>query len=158
MHSNLHSHDTANLDSPTLRSVESIKLPNGLTIIYENPETNIDITSIYCFCKLGSINEDDSTRGASHFIEHMCFQGTKKFKKPEQISHIYDKYGAYFNAFTENEQTCYTIKCPDEYLYPCIDVLSELMFYSTFSKNEYKKELQVVIQESVNSSENYESI
>lgn len=142
----------------TGKALNMYQFPNGLRIIYENPQTDINITSIYCFCKIGSINEDDHTRGASHFIEHMCFQGTKKIKDTVQISETYDKFGAYFNAFTDKEVTCYTIKCPDEHLYPSLSLLSDLMFHSEFDKIKFDKELQVVIQESVNSAEDYDAI
>jgi predicted Zn-dependent peptidase len=134
------------------------EFPNGFRMIYENPHNNIDVTSIHCLCKMGSINETEHTRGASHFIEHMCFQGTKKINDPEKLSEKYDNYGLYFNAFTEKEFTCYIMNCTDDFLEKSLNLISELMFFSSFNKKTYEKELKVVIQENVNASENYDSI
>ena len=63
--------------------------PNGFRMIYEKPENNITVSAIQVFCKVGSAMEPDNIRGVSHFIEHMCFKGTKKLPLAKDISKTY---------------------------------------------------------------------
>lgn len=130
--------------------------PNGFRIIYEKPNTEIPITSILGFVKLGSIYEKEGIRGSSHFIEHMCFKGTKRRPNSKIIIKNYDRIGAYFNAYTEKEYTCYQIKCGEEHLSNSIHVLADMMMNSVFDKNEFKKENDVVIEENIKSQDDSE--
>jgi len=120
---------------------------NGLRIIYEKPKSDLPITSIYSFCNLGPAHEPDDMRGISHFIEHMCFKGTKNKPHPKSIFLLCDKIGAYFNAFTNKRYTCYTIECEDKHFSDCLFHLSDMMLNSIFDKKEFAKELNVVAQE-----------
>lgn len=88
---------------------------NGFKLVHEKINNNLS-SSINVFCDVGSIYEPESLKGASHFIEHMCFKGTKKVPKAKDIYLTYDKIGAYLNAYTEKRYTCYTVKCDSDYL------------------------------------------
>lgn len=86
------------------------KLKNGLTyyIRYNNrPENRADF---YIAQKVGSVNEDESQRGLAHFLEHMCFNGTKNFPGNSVISYMETlgvKFGADLNAYTSTDETVY---------------------------------------------------
>ncbi len=58
------------------------KLDNGLTVLYEKVP-GVKVVSVQCWIKTGSVNENDKLSGISHFLEHMLFNGTKKFKSGE---------------------------------------------------------------------------
>lgn len=122
---------------------------NGFRMIHEKPKSQLPISSIYIFCEFGSIHEDNGVRGAAHFIEHMCFKGTQKIPTGKEVAKVYDKIGAYFNAYTEKRYTCYTINCEDEYFDNSIYVVSDLMLHSSFMKTEFEKERNVVVEENV---------
>ena len=122
---------------------------NGFKIVYEKPKNNSPLSSVQLFCDVGSVNEYDGIRGASHFIEHMCFKGTKQFPKSKDILLTFDKFGADFNAYTEKRMTCYHIKCNKEHIDDCIQLLSDMLMNSIFNKTEYKKEYEVVIEENI---------
>ena len=62
-------------------TIETFTFTNGFRLIHEKPKSQISISSIYCFVDLGSVYETDNIRGGSHFIEHLCFKGTKKLKQ-----------------------------------------------------------------------------
>lgn len=130
-------------------NIKTYSFPNGFKVIYEKPLQNINITSINVFCKVGSAYETDSVRGASHFVEHMCFKGTHRIQKSKEIFSNYDKIGAYLNAYTEKINTCYTVKCIDEYAKTSIEVLSDMMMNSTFPKPEFIKEQKVMVEENM---------
>ena len=139
-------------------TIQDIIYPNGFRLIYEQNKNNTSITSIYAFCNLGPGNEPSHLKGASHFIEHMCFKGTKEIPKAKNISLVYDKIGAYFNAFTNKRYTCYTIDCESKFSFHCIKILADMMLNSTFNIKEYEKERQVVIEENVNDENDPEEL
>lgn len=97
---------------PADTAVRTGKLPNGLTyyIRYNNwPENRAEF---YIAQKVGSLQEDDSQRGLAHFLEHMCFNGTKHFKGNDLIRYcesIGVKFGRDLNAYTAIDQTVYNI-------------------------------------------------
>lgn len=126
--------------------------PNGFKLVHENAPNNVS-SSINVFCDVGSIYEPENLKGASHFIEHMCFKGTKKVPKSKDIYLTYDKIGAYLNAYTEKRYTCYTVKCDSDYLESVISMISDMLLNSTFNKKEFKKEEHVVIEENVKSED-----
>jgi len=121
--------------------------PNGMRFIYEKSPSVLPLTSIQCFVHVGSANEPEEARGVSHLLEHMCFKGTKRLPTSTAISRIYDETGAYMNAYTVKQVTCYVIKCKSDFVDKCVDVLSDMMFNSTFGRAEYEKEYDVVVEE-----------
>lgn len=131
---------------------------NGLRLIYETPATNLAISYIYTMCRFGSIDETDTTRGAAHFIEHMCFKGTPHFPTAYSLMTNYDDIGAYFNATTHKELTNYTVKCSDQYIDACLKMVGEMVFASKFNREECEKELKVVVEENMKNTTDYESM
>ena len=65
---------------------KEIILKNGTKVLYTK-KTNDPFFSIAIGFNVGKVNEDYSNRGISHFLEHMCFNGTEKYSKDE-ISEI----------------------------------------------------------------------
>ena len=141
-----------------MSSVTIKKYPNDFKIVYENSHSNIPITALYIFCDVGPVYEYDKMRGASHFIEHMCFKGTKKIPHSKDIFKEYAKIGAYFNAYTSKRYTCYTVKCQDEYIQHSLDILSDMLMNSLFNETEFDKEEKVVIEENNNNDNQPEHI
>jgi len=124
-----------------------IILSNGLRVVYEKSPSSLPLTSIQCFVNMGSIHEPKDVRGISHIIEHMIFKGTKKLPTSTDVSKPYDKTGAYMNAYTDKQLTCYVIKCQNDFFDVCLGVLSDILFHSKFERKEFEKEYDVVIEE-----------
>lgn len=101
----------------------------------------------------GSRGETKQNAGIFHMIEHMLFKGTGKYKLRE-IADISDRLGGKLNAMTGKEITQYYIKAVDEDLDDSFDLLSEMVFNSTFPADEFEKEKQVAIQEIYESEDN----
>lgn len=120
---------------------------NGLRLIYEPHPLKTQLTYIRAFCHVGSINEPDNIRGASHFIEHMCFKGSRLFPDWMKVNDPFSQSGAYFNATTTKQYTCYTINCLEHYVHHFLTILGDIMLHSNFDKYEYKKELNVMKEE-----------
>jgi predicted Zn-dependent peptidase len=96
---------------------------------------------------VGSINESAEIRGVSHFVEHMCFKGSRHFSNWTDVNMPFSQSGAYFNASTTKQYTCYTIDCLNGYVHDFLTILGDMMLHSKFDKREYKKELNVVKEE-----------
>ena len=110
-------------------TIQTYEFPNGFRVIYEKSKSSLPISSLFTFCDAGSVYETENLRGVSHFIEHMCFKGTKKIPKSKDIFMHYDKIGAEFSAFTVQRYTCYTVKCIDEKIDQSIQIVSDIIIY-----------------------------
>ena len=132
---------------------------NGFRIVYEKtsvPSSNI--TSLQVFCNIGSIHEPDESRGSAHFIEHMCFKGTKNFKNAKEVNQLFDETGSQSNAYTDRRYTCYYADTDKANARRCISVFADMLLNSVFDKTEYMKERDVVREEMVKDADDYELI
>ena len=121
------------------------KLNCGLRVVLEQiPYVQSVTTGIWV--KAGCVDEDDSCRGISHFIEHMMFKGTGK-RSARQIASDADALGAQMNAFTSKESTCYYIKSLTSNVDKACEILIDMMTDSLFAPEEMAKEKQVVKEE-----------
>ena len=121
--------------------------PNGLRLIYEPHPSNIAQTHIRAFCHVGSIHEPEHLRGASHFVEHMCFKGSRAFPSWSAVRNPFSESGANFNAVTTKQYTCYIVDCLDSYVKHFLQILGDMMLHSKFDRREYNLELNVVREE-----------
>ncbi len=124
---------------------ERTVMPNGLTIL-SMTKTDVDSVSIEVWIKVGSRYENASLSGLAHFIEHMNFKGTST-RNAQQIAEEVDAIGGYLNAYTSKENTVYSAKVLKEYLKLTIDILSDIIFNSTYLEEEIEREKNVVLQE-----------
>lgn len=141
------------------KKVESIYtsvFPNGVSIIYEKSVNKAPISSIQVYCKTGSADEPNNLRGVAHTIEHMCFKGTKTHPNANSIFNV--SIGSEFNAYTDKMLTCYYMQCINKNLDSCIQILSDIIFYSFFHKDHYAKERDVVKEENIKDSDELDII
>ena len=97
---------------PVDEAVRIGKLSNGLTYYIRHNEYPKGQAEFYIAQKVGSIVENDNQRGLAHFLEHMCFNGTKTFKGNDMLKWCESngiKFGANVNAATGVDQTIYNI-------------------------------------------------
>ena len=101
---------------PVDKNVRIGQLENGLTYYIRHnalPENRVEF---YIAQKVGSIQEEAQQRGLAHFLEHMCFNGTKNFPGDERGLGIVQwceskgiKFGTNLNAYTSVDETVYNI-------------------------------------------------
>ncbi|MEK7167957.1 MAG: pitrilysin family protein [Patescibacteria group bacterium] len=103
--------------------------------------------NILVMFKVGSRYESNKFHGASHFVEHLMFKGTKKRPDTLSLSKVLDGVGAEFNAFTNRDYTGYYIKADAKNLSLAIDVLSDMLLNSKFEAKEIEKEKGVIVEE-----------
>lgn len=120
-------------------------LKNGLKVIYEHiPGTKS--VSIGVWAGVGSARENIEVNGASHYLEHMLFKGTKK-RSARDIAEEMDLIGGQLNAFTSKETTCYYAKVIDSDLETAIDVLSDMYINSKIDPDDVELERGVILEE-----------
>lgn len=97
---------------PVDQNVRIGKLDNGIIYYIRHntlPEKRADF---YIAQKVGSILEEDNQRGLAHFLEHMCFNGTKNYPGDalkQYLEKIGVKFGENLNAYTSVDETVYNI-------------------------------------------------
>jgi len=121
-------------------------LSNGVRVILVPMKDNPTVTFAMYACT-GALYETSEQAGISHFLEHMCFKGTKKRPSPRAISLELDSIGAKYNAYTWLEKTCYWAKAGAEHFEKIADVISDIYLNSVFPEDEMKKEKGVVLGE-----------
>ena len=83
---------------------------NGLTLLVA-PRPDDPVVSCQIWYRVGSRDEDCGETGLSHFLEHMLFKGTDKYKKGD-IDRLTQKNGGSNNASTWNDCTEYHFTFP----------------------------------------------
>lgn len=91
--------------------------------------------------------ENSDTPGAMHFLEHMLFNGTKKFPDKISFEEYKEEHGLYSNAYTSQKYISAIIDGPDYSLEQGIVSISEVTQNSLLPQSEIQRELAVVNQE-----------
>lgn len=119
-------------------------LKNGLTVIFE--KRDVPLVSLAIAAKAGGINESESEKGISHFIEHMLYKGTKK-RSAKDIAFEIEKNGGDLNGFTSEEITAFWCKLPSEKAKIGLEILSDMIKNPLFDPIELEKERKVIFEE-----------
>jgi predicted Zn-dependent peptidase len=119
-------------------------LPNGIKIILSHTPSRVTYSGVYI--NVGSRDERGVEEGTAHFIEHSLFKGTE-YRKAYHIQNRIDGVGGELNAFTTKEETCVYASSLSEHLERCLELFADILFHSTFPKNEIELEKEVVLEE-----------
>jgi len=120
-------------------------LPSGLRIVTEE-ERSVRSAAFGIWVNVGSRDETVSTAGASHFLEHLLFKGTKR-RSSLEISSAIEAVGGETNAFTSKEYTCFYARVIDKDLPLAVDVISDLITSSVVRADDVDAERKVVLEE-----------
>jgi len=91
------------------KDVEVYTLETGHTIVLAHKEGGL--VNVSSWIKTGSINEDETNNGISHFLEHLMFKGTNKHPAGE-FDRILEAKGSIVNAATWKDYTFYYVTLP----------------------------------------------
>ena len=135
---------------PALRSG---RLDNGLRYYIRSnakPEKRAELRLVI---DAGSVLEDDDQRGLAHFVEHMAFNGTKRFERKELVDYLEGigmRFGPDLNAYTGFDETVYMLQVPTgdpAVLERGLDILEDWAGAVAFEGEEIDRERGVVIEE-----------
>jgi len=142
--------------SPTLpfdSGIETATLPNGLRYFVRanrQPEHRAELRLVV---NAGSVLEEDDQRGLAHFVEHMAFNGTRRFPK-HQIGAFMESIGMRFgpgvNATTSYDETIYHLQVPTDQagaLERALTIMEDWAHEVSFDAAEIESERGVVLEE-----------
>ena len=127
-------------------ATESFTLDNGMRVMM-TPVAGTETVSVLVLVRVGSRYEYADISGASHFIEHMMFKGTRRRPTAQHISRTLDAIGADYNAFTGKKVTGYYVKVDKSHLELGIDLIDDMIFSSKFDKDEMNRERGAIVEE-----------
>jgi zinc protease len=126
----------------------SFKVPylpkEGLSYTFENGHTLLfiykpgKVFNVSTWVKTGSIHEDAQNNGVSHFLEHLMFKGTERFK-PGEFDHAMEAMGAIINAATWKDFTFYYVTGPNtepEVFDKVLDMHADMLLHSNLPDAE----------------------
>jgi predicted Zn-dependent peptidase len=120
-------------------------LPGGLRVITETLPS-VRSAALGIWAGVGSRDEDHDHAGATHYLEHLLFKGTRR-RTALEISAALDAVGGELNAFTAKEYTCYYARVLDSDLPLAIDVLSDMVNSSLIEPRDVDAERGVILEE-----------
>ena len=130
------------------------KLENGLTYYIRHNDQPAQRAEFYLATNVGAFQEEDDQDGLAHFLEHMCFNGTKNFpdkKLLEYLQSIGAEFGQNINASTGFEQTQYMLNnipiVREGIIDSCLLVLHDYAHYVTCAPEEIDAERGVILEE-----------
>ena len=138
---------------PVDPNVKIGRLSNGLTYYIRHnslPEKRVELRLVV---NAGSVLEDDDQSGLAHFMEHMNFNGTKRFPKNELVSYLQSigvEFGADLNAYTSFDETIYILPVPTDkpgLVDKGLQILEDWAHNALLDPAEIEKERGVVIEE-----------
>ena len=119
-------------------------LSNGLRIIHL-PSTS---PVVYCGYQIqaGSRDELPGEEGLAHFCEHTTFKGTSR-RRAWHILNSLESVGGDLQAYTTKESTVYYAAILHDHTARAVDLLTDIVFHSTYPQAELDKEVEVICDE-----------
>jgi predicted Zn-dependent peptidase len=126
-------------------AVRRTVLPGGLRVVTESLPA-VRSVALGIWVGVGSRDEDVTHAGATHYLEHLLFKGTRR-RTALEISAEMDAVGGEMNAFTSKEYTCYFARVLDTDLPLASDILSDMVTGSLITPRDVDAERNVVLEE-----------
>ncbi|MBM4435492.1 MAG: insulinase family protein, partial [Chloroflexi bacterium] len=137
---------TAQAAPPRLSDLPATRrLDNGL-VLYAASARHAPVVSLWVWYHVGGRNEVPGTTGMSHFLEHMLFKGTPAHPKGD-LDRLLARYGAMWNAFTNEDVTCYFETVPKERYGTALELEADRMRNALVDPAETEAERTVIVSE-----------
>lgn len=126
---------------------ERTELPEagGLRILTERMP-GVRSVALGIWAGVGSRDETPRLAGASHYLEHLLFKGTRR-RSARDIAEVMDAVGGETNAFTSKEYTCFYARTLDRDLPLAVDVLVDMLCCSKLASADVEAERTVILEE-----------
>lgn len=125
--------------------IREFHLKNGLKLLVCERKTH-PVVSCMIWYRVGSRNEGRGETGLSHFLEHMMFKGSPRYKKGE-IDRLTAQLGGSNNAFTSTDYTAYYFNFSADRWRVALDIEAERMRNCFMDGKEFESEKKVVLEE-----------
>ncbi len=139
---------------PNDPAVKVGKLDNGMTYYIRHNAQPAQRAEFYLATDVGAFQEEDHQDGLAHFLEHMCFNGTKNFPGKsllDWLQSIGAEFGRNINASTGFEQTQYMLNnipvTRESIVDSCLLILHDYSHFVTNDPAEIDAERGVILEE-----------
>jgi len=127
-------------------SIDKSVLDNGLTVLsvpYDSP----GIVAYFTIVRAGARNEvEKGLSGFAHFFEHMMFRGTEAYPE-KKYNDLLSSLGADFNAYTNEDWTCYHLTIPAPALATVVELEADRFQHLHYDEASFQKESRAVLGE-----------
>tara|TARA_R110000868_G_scaffold10639_4_gene51680 strand:- start:88146 stop:89519 length:1374 start_codon:yes stop_codon:yes gene_type:complete len=120
-------------------------LKNGLNM-YVKVDKRAPVAVFQIWYHVGGSYEVNGQTGISHLLEHMMFDGTKKYPSG-QLAKIVDNNGGEINAFTARDFTAYYEELAANKMPLSFQLESDRMQHLSLTQQQFNKEIKVVREE-----------
>lgn len=121
------------------------ELPGGVRVVTESVP-GARSASVGVWVGVGSVDETPRLAGASHYLEHLLFKGTKT-RTGYEISAAVDAIGGELNAFTSHEYTCYYARVLAEEAATAVSLVCDVVLDATIARTDVDIERGVILEE-----------
>lgn len=134
-------------------AVRAGRLENGLSYYIRRNARPAGRVELRLVVNAGSVLETEQQLGLAHFVEHMAFNGTRRFEKQGLVDFLERsgmRFGAHVNAYTSFDETVYMLRVPTDrggVVDTAFMVLEDWAGGVSFDSVEVERERGVVIEE-----------
>lgn len=139
---------------PNDETIRIGKLDNGMTYYIRHNDIPAERAEFYLATNVGAFQETDEQDGLAHFLEHMCFNGTKNFPGKNLLTYLQGigaQFGRNINASTGYEQTTYMLNnipvTREGIIDTCLLVMHDYSHFVTLNQDEIDAERGVINEE-----------
>lgn len=118
-------------------------LENGLRLLYVENE-NAAKSACSLVVNTGSFDDPNDRPGFAHFIEHLLFNGNKKFPEPNAINDFVAKHGGHCNAWTATEHSNFFFDINHNSLPNALDFFAHLFIDPLFDDAAITREQEAI--------------
>ncbi len=120
-------------------------LENGLEVLLIENHTSPMIAAT-AVIRAGSSDEAPDLNGATHFLEHLLFDGTES-RGQQDIEDAFERMGGYNNAQTARDHTAFMILAEKTKFAAALDLQADMLFRSTLPNEQLEKEKGIILEE-----------
>ena len=120
-------------------------LSNGLRVVTCRMPA-VESVAVGFWVGVGGRHEDASRSGISHYIEHLLFKGTRT-RSASAISRAIEGRGGDFNAFTQEDATCYYVRMAARHGEAAFAILADMYRHPRFAAEDVESEREVIRDE-----------
>lgn len=143
---NAHQQPLSAAQYPALRTTRTLTLPNGLDVsLTHDPDADTSAASIAVGA--GHLYNPDSKPGLAHYLEHMLFQGTKKYPETGDFKAYLSRNNGDFNAFTKEGETNYFFQISHKAFEGALDRFSDFFKAPLFKEDNAAREVSAIQSE-----------
>jgi len=128
-------------------------LPDGMRYYLRQNSKPLKRAAMYLAVRTGSLHETEAQSGLAHFVEHMAFNGSKRFPGNALVQYLQSlgiRFGPEVNAHTGFTETVYTIEVPTdkpEFLVQGLTILDDWAHGLTLDPQAIENERGIILEE-----------